>query len=120
MKTLAYMNWKPAKKFKDSRRAIVEKVGYGPNWRKQRAVALKRDNYTCVKCGHKGMRSVSKYGRWDVAVNHRRKIAWFTDSSTGTVDWVAANDISNLETLCQNCHAVADGHKRMVGFTPLA
>lgn len=85
----------------------MEKVGYGPNWPKQRARALKRDDYTCQKCGHKG----KKKGRyWDVHVHHRRKIAWFADTSKGVVDWEAANNLNNLVTLCIRCHKVADQH----------
>lgn len=95
------------KKWKDPRRGVIEARGYGKNWPKQRAAALKRDNYACVRCGYIG----KKRGRyWDVSVHHKRKISWFVNMLTGYVDYEAANNLSNLETLCRDCHSVQDGH----------
>jgi len=98
---------------KDARRIIIQRKGYGDNWYKQRAKALKRDDYTCQKCGKKG---VKKNRRWDVHVHHKRKIAWFANTSSGEVDYERANDLENLITLCQTCHKVADGHAKMDTF----
>jgi 5-methylcytosine-specific restriction endonuclease McrA len=95
-------------------RVIIQKKGYGDNWPKQRALALKRDSHTCQKCGHVGHR-VGK--GFTVGVHHKRKIALFVDLATGEVDYQAANDLGNLITLCNyGCHKVADGHQKMVGF----
>lgn len=95
------------KRWKDPRRGIIEAKGYGKNWPKQRAAALKRDNYTCTRCGYVG----KKRGRyWNVHVHHKRKIAWFVNIITGEVDYEGANHLDNLETLCQTCHKVQDGH----------
>lgn len=103
---------------KDPRRLVIQIKGYGDNWPKQRKVALERDNYTCQKCGHKGRRNAK--GRWDVHVHHIRKIAFFADSRTGEVDYEAANDLSNLITLCDlGCHKYADGHQNKSGFAQL-
>ena len=116
MKLLSSLRWRAPIKFKDPRRAIIVKNGYGDNWYAQRAKALVRDEYTCRKCGHVGMRRHGGY--YDVHVHHKRKIAWYV-GATGLVDYCAANDLSNLITLCQRCHKVADGHAPMEGFVAL-
>jgi predicted HNH restriction endonuclease len=54
-----------------------------------------------------------------IAVHHKRKIAWFVNSKTKEVDYDAANNLSNLITLCRKCHKVADGHAERVGFRRL-
>jgi len=101
---------------RDPRRIIINRIGYGPNWPVARKAALLRDSYTCVKCGHKGV----KIGKtWDVHVDHIIKIKCFVDSATGTCDFEAANALTNLQTLCKLCHRVKDGHQRMRGFIPL-
>lgn len=106
--TFKYMT-RTAGRPRDARRVIINRKGYGPNWPAAKKAALERDNYTCQKCG----------SHYRVSVHHRRKIAWFVNSLTGEVDYIAANDLANLITLCQPCHKVADGHKRRKGFIPL-
>lgn len=101
----------------DPRRYIINQIGYGKSWPKQRLKALERDDYTCQKCGYKGKRG--RGGRWDVHVHHRRKIAWFVNSRTKEFDEQAANSLDNLITLCPKCHKVADGHAKMEGFVSL-
>lgn len=86
---------------------VILRKGYGPNWRRAKRKALKRDGHLCVKCG----------SSLKVSVHHKRKIAWFVDSRTGEVDYKEANKLSNLETLCTRCHKVADGHAERQGFT---
>ena len=104
---------------RDARRIIITRKGYGENWPRQRAAALKRDKYTCVKCGHVGYKKSN--GRWTVSCHHVRKIAWYVDSATGEVDYEAANSLDNLITLCEinGCHKAADGHSNRKGFIPL-
>lgn len=94
------------RKVRSATRFLVETRGYGRNWRHQKKLALERDNRTCQKCG-----SIDR-----VSVHHIRKIAWFVDLLTETIDYDAANDLENLVTLCMTCHKVADGHKKMIGF----
>jgi hypothetical protein len=43
-------------------------------------------------------------------VHHKRKIALFLDHVTGRIDYEAANDLDNLETLCHRVHKAKDGH----------
>lgn len=100
---------------RDHRRTVAVKARYGPNWPTQRKKALERDNYTCVKCHHVGYRKPN--GRWSVSVNHKRKIKLFVTANV--LDWEAANDLSNLETLCEVCHKAADGHANLHGFVML-
>jgi len=114
LKTLSKMTWKRPRKFKDGRRAVVERLGYGENWPRQRARALRRDGYTCKKCGHVGRKATKKGSRYDVFVHHRRKISWYVKD--GAIDYEAANDLENLVTLCNVCHKVADSHKPLKGF----
>lgn len=106
---------------KDPRRLLIQQKGYGQDWPKQRAGALKRDNYTCQYCGYVGKQKRDKSGRfrWDVAVHHKVKIRSFADTQTGIVDYAAANDLSNLITCCDNCHKYRDGHANNSGFKQL-
>ena len=94
----------------------VARDGYGPNWRAQRKAALERDEYRCQRCG----RQAPQDEWWRVvAVHHKRKIRLFYDEKAGGIDYRQANELNNLETLCHECHKVADGHKAMEGFKPL-
>lgn len=104
------------KRPKDSRRIIVERERYGPNWSKQKKACLGRDSFTCRKCGHVGQKK-GKY--WDVSAHHVRKVKEFVID--GIFDWKSANDLSNLITLCETngCHSTADGHRALKGFIAL-
>jgi 5-methylcytosine-specific restriction endonuclease McrA len=72
---------------------------FGPNWNEQARKARARDKYTCQDCGVRQERP-----RLDV--HHlvpRRSFAG---------DYRAANDLSNLVSLCKSCHK-----KREVAMT---
>ena len=64
-------------------------VEYGSNWSFQRKQARKRDNYTCRNCDVK---------RRGLDVHHIIPIRFFEN------DFDSANDLSNLITLCRQCH----------------
>lgn len=67
-------------------------AGYrGPSWPQQRRRALERDGHQCVRC------KTSE----QVTVHHKIPFCLFATH-------VAANHLSNLETLCRPCHSVAD------------
>lgn len=53
-------------------------------WQRTRQIVLQRDDYTCIACGHRAMKSMN--------VHH------LFDSKT--------DDLENLATLCVACHAV--------------
>lgn len=77
---------------------------YGATWKAQRAAARVRDGGVCQDCGT----TVAELGR-ALDVHHiipRRMFA----------DMVAANDLSNLVSLCSACHVRADAaFRRQVG-----
>lgn len=64
----------------------------GPNWRRVSRLVRVRDGYTCQICGKK-----PKSRRCHV--HHIKPYREFNG------DWQSANDLSNLITLCSNCHA---------------
>ena len=97
----------------------IEKIsGYGPNWAKAKKFVLERDHYTCVKCGFHGTGYGRKGHPATVHVHHKKKIRFFVVMKEGKykLDYEAANDPSNLETLCFRCHPVADGHRPRIGM----
>lgn len=68
---------------------------------KERANALKRDNYTCVHCHRKA--SKAKDNVFKVQVHHKHGIVNWDKLETE----IRANllcDIEHLETLCKECH----------------
>jgi 5-methylcytosine-specific restriction endonuclease McrA len=71
---------------------------YGPNWFEQREKALKRDNYTCQKCGARGD-----------DVHHIIPFRKF-----GLANYLKANELSNLITLCKSCHGKENGKEDCV------
>lgn len=64
----------------------------GPNWHEQRQKALERDGYTCQNCG-------GTNGKIDV--HHIIPYRYFDD-------YIEANDLDNLITLCHSCHMRAE------------
>ena len=68
--------------------------GRGQNWGHQKRQVLKRDNYKCQICGKKIDRK-----KWDFGVHHIKPYREFNG------DYEAANQLSNLITLCRKCHA---------------
>jgi 5-methylcytosine-specific restriction endonuclease McrA len=75
---------------------------YGPNWQAQRRAARKRDNYCCQCCGI----SEKKLMR-QLDVHHIVAFRVF-----GEANYLEANQLSNLISLCIYCHrAVEDGKK---------
>ena len=65
---------------------------YGPNWREQARHARARDGHTCCHCGHHQTRPL-------LDVHHIRPRREFDG------DYIAANQLSNLITLCKSCHS---------------
>jgi hypothetical protein len=74
---------------------------YGENWPEQRRAALERDRHECVACGI-GRRQHRKKHGCDLHVHHIQPIANY-----GTPE--AANELSNLITLCRPHHAKWEG-----------
>jgi len=82
---------------------------YGANWRTQRKRAIQRDNETCAIPGCSVTRedSYEMHGH-DLDVHHiTRKEAFRNEDAT--LDYEAANDLSNLITLCREHHNQYEG-----------
>lgn len=69
----------------------------GLNWKEQKIAALERDGGVCQHCHRTPRKGEKKF-----AVHHIRPYREFNG------DYRAANDISNLITLCQQCHVRAE------------
>ena len=67
---------------------------YGPNWRQQRRNVRRRDNYTCQNCGI----TEAELER-NLDVHHLIPFRMF-----GIDRYKEANHLSNLISLCRNCH----------------
>lgn len=68
---------------------------------RERATAIKRDQYTCQKCGKKQSRAEGK--KQKVLVHHKKGIGdW--ESVIDSIYREILCDPDNLETLCPDCH----------------
>lgn len=80
--------------------------GYrGANWEEQSRLAYERDGGVCQICHKKQPKNKPRYG-----VHHIRPFRYFEG------DYIKANELSNLITLCPVCHGKAD---RGVIYVPL-
>ncbi|HEX8682705.1 MAG TPA: DEAD/DEAH box helicase [Ardenticatenaceae bacterium] len=76
-----------------------ERRDYGPNWRQQRVRARGRDGFRCVHCRI----SEDELGR-ELDVHHVipfREFGFVPGQNDG---YLAANELSNLISLCPTCH----------------
>jgi Restriction endonuclease len=80
------------------------KGGYGDyrgeNWRQQQRLARKRDGGICQNCHRKPNKGESRF-----SIHHIKPFRIFNG------DYLAANDLSNLITLCRSCHPKAEHGK---------
>lgn len=77
---------------------------YGPNWRKQRREARKRDKYTCQDCG-----LTEKELGHELSVHHIIPFRKFEG------DWEKANRLTNLISLCEHpCHRKKHSNNQLV------
>lgn len=77
---------------------------------RERAAALKRDKYTCQRCGKK--QSKAKGKEQAVEVHHTKRIAGWEK----VIDLVFAEILVNseyLETLCPTCHQRIEDEKTL-------
>ena len=72
---------------------------YGPNWKRQRRKARKRDQYKCRECGatERELGSIP-------SVHHRVKIRHFKDKYDSPEWYEKGNRLENLITLCETHH----------------
>ena len=76
---------------------------YGPNWRAQRRKALERDGYRCRTCGaNGGADGISLH------VHHIRPFRDYQYTPGVNENYLQANQVDNLVSLCPSCHRRAE------------
>lgn len=73
---------------------------YGPNWSKQRQAARERDGHICQKCG----KTKEENGK-ELDVHHIIPFRKFKYKAGENNNYLQANQLDNLTTLCTNCHS---------------
>lgn len=73
----------------------------GVGWPRAVRDARKRDNDTCQRCGMTKKQSLKKY-RKNLEVHHIHPYREYND------DYVRANNLDNLITLCKSCHRITE------------
>lgn len=76
---------------------------YGPNWHAQKRAARKRDGYKCQHCGKH-----QKKCRRALDVHHIQTFRSFGYIPDENDSYIRANDLTNLITLCPQCHKKAE------------
>jgi len=79
-------------RYDSDKKCFISSATPRSDFRKKRLLALKRDNYKCVKCG----------STEDLHVHHIIEL-----SQNGT------NELDNLLTLCPKCHAKAHENEKV-------
>lgn len=74
---------------------------YGPNWREQRRATRKRDGYRCQGCH-------AKQKRRAFDVHHIKPFREFGYIPGENNNYLQANELTNLITLCPSCHKRAE------------
>ena len=67
---------------------------------RERQAALKRDKYTCQRCG--GKQSKAKGREFAVEVHHKSLVSW--EELVFTIRQYLLHNPDKLETLCLKCH----------------
>lgn len=81
----------------------------GPNWLSQREKAIQRDEYTCQRCECTESEHFEEYGR-QLSVHHIRPVReFYAEIDNGQPDFNEVNALSNLVTLCVDCHRKIEG-----------
>jgi DEAD/DEAH box helicase domain-containing protein len=75
---------------------------YGPNWQRQRDAARARDQYRCTVCG----KPESPDRQHDV--HHKKPFRDFGYIRGENERYLQANDLSNLQTVCADCHRAVE------------
>lgn len=88
---------------------IAPIVSYGPNWSQQRRRARERDSYRCRNCG-----LPEAPGR-EHDVHHLVPFRTFDYRPDQNENYLAANTLSNLITLCPECHHRLETARAMQG-----
>lgn len=73
---------------------------YGPNWSKQRQAARERDGHVCQECG----KTREENGK-ELDVHHIIPFRKFKYKAGENDNYLQANQLDNLTTLCTKCHS---------------
>lgn len=73
---------------------------YGPNWKMQACAARNRDGYKCRACG-----KIAKKHSRALDVHHIKPFRQFGYIRGQNETYRLANELTNLVTLCRDCHA---------------
>lgn len=79
---------------------------YGPNWNAQKRAARQRDGYKCRACG-----KPQKKNGHSLDVHHIKPFREFGYILGTNENYLLANDLTNLVSLCKQCHRKAEHHK---------
>ncbi len=77
---------------------LLPPIDYGPNWGDQRKAALARDGGRCQQCGARERRGQHH------DVHHIQPFRTFSYLPGANDNYLQANALENLVTLCQACH----------------
>jgi len=80
---------------------------YGPGWQAKRRDVRERDGHSCLRCGMTESAHQEKWGQ-QLHVHHIIPRREFLDSD-GELQHNKANALSNLITLCRQCHELLEG-----------
>ncbi|MFN2207594.1 MAG: DEAD/DEAH box helicase [Candidatus Promineifilaceae bacterium] len=81
---------------------------YGPNWRRQRRLALERDGYRCRTCGANGSAVSGEEKGATLHVHHIRPFRDYNYIPGANENYRQANQLDNLVALCPSCHRRAE------------
>jgi DEAD/DEAH box helicase domain-containing protein len=79
---------------------------YGPNWPRQRDLARGRDGFRCQRC------SAPEPGSSRHDVHHLQPFRNFGYMRGQNENYLQANRLENLITLCRSCHRAVEGARR--------
>lgn len=79
---------------------------YGPNWNAQKRAARKRDGYKCRACG-----KPQKKNGHSLDVHHVKPFRTFGYILGVNDNYLRANNLTNLVSLCKHCHRLAEHQK---------
>lgn len=80
---------------------------YGPNWCMQKRLARERDSNKCVLCGHHPK-------IWYLDIHHIKPFRSFAYIPGINDNYIQANDLSNLITLCKKCHRAVERNPNLI------
>lgn len=84
----------------------LEPLDRGPNWATQRRLARERDHYTCQVCG-----ATEESLNREHDVHHIKPFKEFGYIPGVNENYMEANALDNLITLCRSCHSRVSGDR---------